>query len=289
MKKARKIKFTLGMKIASILCCVALVSVGFASWWIVEFPQAQQFSAGSFEVYDVTTKRIAINNIKFLDDVNDTTATAVNLETPDADIEDAKIVYGKPTEAQKTAHFTGTKTDKGWLGATDVDDEDLSTILQFDVAVADNESGDKLSTYVQTITVTLDAEDIFGTINNGVAAPKMSYKIGTTASDAFGGEVTYTKETSNAPLVLDIPSSAFGDGATVTVQIKLDFGWSYTSDQSNVTINPYLHYNEQDYDGDLANELTKADNSGILDKIYALNNAKYDITISTTPGRTASN
>ena len=292
MKKGRKIKFTLGMKIASILCCVALVSVGFAAWWIVEFPVAQSTTAGNFTVYSVTNKKIVIQNMKFLDDANDENPTDITPENKDTQIDDAAIVYGKPSDADKSAYFenaTPAKINYGWLGTTiDVLEEDLTSILQFDVAITDGKAdGDTVASFITNITIALDADDIFATIGNGVAAPKMSYRIG--SSGDFAGEITYAvnPEAGNVPLELSIPSTAFSTGDSVTVQVKFDFGWSYTSNGQPVTINPYLHYNANAYgDGTLANELSNSGN-GILDKLAALSAATYDITISTTPGRAA--
>ena len=288
MKKGRKIKFTLGMKIASILCCVALVSVGFAAWWIVEFPVAQSTTAGNFTVYSVTNKKIVIQNMKFLDDANDEDPTDITPENKDTQIADAAIVYGKPSNADKSAYFenaTPAKTNYGWLGTTiDVLEEDLTSILQFDVAITDGKAdGDTVASFITDITIALDAADIFATIGKGVAAPKMSYRVGT--SGDFTGEKTYATGTENAPLAITINKSAFESGSTVTVQVKFDFGWSYTSNGQPVTLNPYLHYNANAYgDGTLANELhNKETSNGILDKIALLNSASYDVTISTTP------
>ena len=63
--KQRKGKFTLGMKIASILSCIALVSVGFASWWIIRLPSPET-KGGSFEVYSVDEKKINYTDVKFV-------------------------------------------------------------------------------------------------------------------------------------------------------------------------------------------------------------------------------
>lgn len=52
-------KFSLGVKIASILCCVALTAVGFASWLILK-PAEKIERTGSFEVYTVEENNITI-------------------------------------------------------------------------------------------------------------------------------------------------------------------------------------------------------------------------------------
>ena len=52
-------KFSLGVKIASILCCVALTAVGFASWLILK-PAEKIERTGSFEVYTVDENQLTI-------------------------------------------------------------------------------------------------------------------------------------------------------------------------------------------------------------------------------------
>ena len=54
-----KRKVSLGIKIASILTCVALLSVGFASWLILQ-PVTAETESGSFTVYTVQENNITI-------------------------------------------------------------------------------------------------------------------------------------------------------------------------------------------------------------------------------------
>ena len=283
MKKGRKIKFTLGMKIASILCCVALVSVGFAAWWIVEFPQAKETTAGSFTVYDVTSKEIEITNVKFLDDDADATPTAVDFETPDANIDDAKIIFGHPVETNTTANWFGYDDSK-------VQAEDLETILQFDVAIKNADNEDPISKFIETIKISFNVGDKYhALIGQGVAAPVVSYRIGTTGEFGTATAKTYVKtpDVDNAPLEIEIPKAEFATGESVTVQVKFEFGWSF----SGQTENPFDYYNAQDYTNELGSEANT-----VLTGIYSLYDLtdptapvaeKYSITISTTPGRPA--
>ena len=288
MKNIKKNKFSFGMKIAGILCAVSLVSVGFASWWIVNYPAAQEDIAGNFTVYSVTSKKITINNIHFLTDANDTNEPIDDNGANER--ADASIIFGKPANA--ATYFTDGKTNHNWLGQTAVDDEDLETILQFSVGITEGaEDNDALASYVDSINVEFDAASIEDAIGNGLAAPKAYYRLGTTGD--WSEAITYNAE-ADAPISISIAKTAFTSGATVTVQVKFEFGWKYQSaagqtngNKADVTINPYLHYNSYAYDAALAEELSKkvegSANTGILETISALNTANYSVTISTTP------
>ena len=59
--KQKKFKFSLGFKIATILSCLALVSTGFASWWIVSIRNDNNGrQEGSFTVYAVEEKEVEV-------------------------------------------------------------------------------------------------------------------------------------------------------------------------------------------------------------------------------------
>jgi hypothetical protein len=67
----KKMKFSLGMKIVSLLSCVALVSMGFASWWILKLPETDPYTNGSFTAYAVAEKNITIDNFVFTEGDDD--------------------------------------------------------------------------------------------------------------------------------------------------------------------------------------------------------------------------
>ena len=83
-KKASKL--SLSVKLISILACVAVMSVGFASWLIVGVPETTTLADGSFEVYNVVDKTVTMSNESFTNSL---------------------IKFGKPTENAST----------GWLVA----------------------------------------------------------------------------------------------------------------------------------------------------------------------------
>ena len=146
MKTTIKTRFSLGMKIVGILSCLAIVSVGFAAWWIIKYPEPQSYESGSFTVYAVDEKEIQFTGI----------TTQGN----------AEIVFGAPA----------TPETEGWLGYNDMATENLTAIVKFTVSI--NGTNDQLSKYLDGIDVTFDPGAAFETVNgNYLAAPKVYYQI----------------------------------------------------------------------------------------------------------------
>lgn len=276
MKKTRKIKFTLGMKIASVLCCVALLSVGFASWWIVQYP-TQAEESGSFTVYKVDTKKVNISTPTFLTD------------------DDSEIVFGAPTKDEIDA----LTNNYGWLGynSSEVALEDLSATLGFTVSVKDvkkegnntteEDSSSKLSEFITEINVAFDAGSVYeGKIGNGVATPIVEYRVrsGNTEWGDFKSAGTYSTD-NNLTLSITNSDTNFSkplDNSSLDIQVRFTFGWSYAN---GTTKNPYLHYNASAYgDGTLATQASE-----VLTNVYGLYNAEgqayenYSVTINTNP------
>ncbi len=206
MKKTTK-KLSLGMKVASILACLALVSVGFASWWIVQLPDPVQYNDGSFTVYSVDTKNIKIENLEF---------------------EGSRIIFGK------TAGVT-----QRWLLAENIEDQNLTATLTFDVNLYDNykeNQANSLGTgaikdYVSEITLDFIPSGIDSAISAGyITAPVITYSYGTNKT----GTVTYSSGTATLPIYMDGATSN-----TTTVTVTFEFGWGATFSGQN----PYAFYN----------------------------------------------
>lgn len=260
MKKGRKIKFTLGMKIASILCCVALVSVGFAAWWIVEFPVAQKTEDGNFTVYSVESKKIIISEPEFLESDN------------------ADIIFGAPTAEEER----NLSPNYHWLGHTGIDVEDLTATLQFSVSIEDDNTS-ILNTFIDNIYVEFNAGSKFNTLvaNNQLAAPVVKYNVSETkdttvdwSSATSGGAYSDTDG-----LTIDISKNTELDHNTVWVQVRFEFGWASGE-------NPYLTYNKLPYSVDNANAASKL--LGDVDTALKATGEPatkptYVVTISTNP------
>ena len=149
MKATIKSRFSLGMKLVGILSCLAILSVGFAAWWIIELPDPVT-KEGSFEVHSVDAKKIEFKNVGFEGNAN--------------------IIFGAPENP-------GTAS---WLGYTsDVSTQNLSAILKVTVSIDSNEN---LNGYLNGVQVDFAAGDKYnGLVEGGyVKAPTVSYRIGTT-------------------------------------------------------------------------------------------------------------
>ena len=267
MKKTTK-KLSLGMKIASILACLALVSVGFASWWIVRMPD-QQLEQGSFTVYGVETKEIAYpeDKIKFV--------TEAGAE------DNAVIAFGKPTET----------VNNPWLGFTeDMLVEDLYTVLQFDVTLTSSAQNDNINSYMENVKVDLTVPSTYTQkiVNTSaktgyVAAPKLYYRYGTSGTWLEGDQ-----DVEGDVYTITIPAPT---GKSQTVQVKFEFDWSYYYGDDDasialVTENPYTYFNG------LSNGYTtrRADAAnGILTNINQVGNAQFGVKIYSTPAGAPAN
>ena len=242
--KHRKTKLSLGLKIASILSCVAILSAGFAAWWIVQTP-SKLLENGSFTVYTVTQKKITVT---------------------DASLTNANITFGTSTKTPATTPV--------WLLAKDTMSPDSHKAdLAFGIKitdaedVADNET--KLNTLISAITITLEPKDAASTtalknaINNGyITAPTITGTgvVNVTAFDA----------SADAPkLVVKI---AAPEAATMSVDVDINFGWG-TPEGAN----PFDYYNGLTYTESLATEA-----SALLAGVAALDSCSYKVTIGAT-------
>lgn len=247
MKTMRKGKLSLIVKIASVLACFAIASVGFASWWIINYPEAKEYNQGSFNAYTVSEKEITFGDV-----------TAVG---------DANIVFGKPANTQTT-----TK----WLGSSDVDNENLTAVLKFDVTL-DSEDNDALNTYLETIDVEFNTGDAYaGLVGSGyVAAPTVSYKIGDDTT-----EYTTLTAGSDGKYSIEAPTDK-----TATIYLKFDFGWGTATNEQN----PYDYFNGQTYSAELAGQAKTMLEAigGVVQSdgtvVGGINSQKYNVKITATP------
>ena len=217
MKKTTK-KLSLGMKVASILACLALVSVGFASWWIVQLPDPVQYNDGSFTVYSVDTKNIKIENLEFAD--------VTPARTPA--VSSSRIIFGK------TAGVT-----QRWLLAENIEEQNLTATLTFDVNLYDNYKENQpnslgtgaIKDYVSEITLDFLPSGIDSAISAGyITKPVITYSYGNNNTNT----VTYESGTATRPIDMDGATSN-----TTTVTVTFAFGWGATFSGQN----PYAFYN----------------------------------------------
>ena len=264
--KQKKFKFSLGLKIASILSCLALVSMGFASWWIININNNDGAKTGSFTVYDVTEKNV--------------TVTVDSWTTPD-------IVYGASTKDDPVTTAT-------WLVKNDEEmaDESLVATLTFTVS-----SDTNLNELIQPVSVTFVPNEATKTafdnaITAGyIAAPIVtaSYKVNNEGepvdiySDPEGQvkEFTYDKE-ADGGLTIALPDAAMAN-KSVTVTMTFTFDWGSMTGGEN----PYDYFNTKSAtaayeDADIYNGSNKNAALAMLGAVDALgaDGFGYNVTVN---------
>ena len=239
---------SLGVKIASILTCLALTAVGFASWLILK-PSEEKTVSGSFTVYSVEDNKIEIT----------VTPTEAN-----------KIVFGHDGTSQTGAWLQYEKT-----GAGKVDQQVLTA--SFDVTVSSQKTngdpGIPLTTALSSIDLSyaLDANaSAFETAvaNKYLANPVVTVDKGTYADNKIA--------------INTLGLSATDTSVTIKVTVTFAWGEAFDADgtaDTNVADNqnPYTFFNNKEYSDTLATQATTA-----LNAIKALENTTYKLTIDTT-------
>ena len=186
MKSTTK-RFSLGIKIASILTCFVVAAVGFASWLIVK-PVAPVTETGSFTVHDVEIVDVALD------------VAAVGTSS--------SIVFGKGT----------TTNANPWLRATnDIGNESLTAT--FNVSVNTQNDNVKLNTVAEKFDITFSVVDTFvakfnAAIGNYIAAPVINIKNGETVVKSATYDKTATTVSIDA-----------ADATTQSFTIEVVFDW----------------------------------------------------------------
>lgn len=209
-------KFSLGVKIASILTCVALTAVGFASWLIIK-PAETVEQSGSFTVYTVEE-----NNITITVAVKEGSSST--------------IIWGKGAEPTNP-------TASPWLLATGVDNENLSAT--FTVTVTSTKgTGDNATTG-------MPLDDIISTINVGFEMVDSGSLYSTAMGSGYVSAPTI-KVASNDAKTLSSNSASdtlapTADVTTMSFDVVVTFAWGENG-------NPYTYYNGQAYTETLATQ-----------------------------------
>ena len=204
MKKTAK-RFSLGLKIASMLTCLVVTAVGFASWLIIT-PAEATTEKGSFTVYEVETQGVTVS------------------VTPGAN---TSIVFGKGT----------TTNEHPWLLAQDVDDQQLTATFTVEVSTGSG-STVNLSEVTSQIKVTFDIAEAFSAsfdeaVTNGyLAAPTVTLTNGQTGSATYA--VANGDEGGLASISFDAP-----EATSVSFDIQVTFAWGSVTGGEN----PYAYFN----------------------------------------------
>lgn len=216
MKKTTK-KLSLGMKIVAILACLALASVGFASWLILQVENPAPMTDGSFTVYSVDTKNVKIEGAAFTGD-------------------SAKIIFGKKTEGV---------TESWLIAGADVANENLTATLTFNVNLYDDDGqpsdGGAIKDYISEVELKFDPTGIDDAIEAYyITAPVIAYTYGE-GENQKTGKINYSAENDTLSIAMD---KATGNTVAVTVTIEFDWGTAFGSQ------NPYEYFNDKTANAD---------------------------------------
>ena len=204
-------RISLGIKIACILACVALFSVGFAAWLILQ-PTVEQEKLGSFQVYAAQENNISIT------------------VTEGTGAKDAKINFGAP------ANYEAGPVD--WLIFKDYIASGESATVEDLVAefTIEYSSSINLDEAVSNLDIQFSVpESVINTFKDShfVAAPKIEYNTTSATADTWT-EASYDKNTGTANISVDAPESS-----TATVYVRVTFDWGDISYGEN----PITYFN----------------------------------------------
>ena len=266
MKKTTK-KLSLGMKIASVLACLAIVSVGFASWWIVKPPETKTAN-GSFTVYAVSTKNVTISEPTF-------TTVKLDLDGVLTDMSSSNIIFGKKAFSQNAG------TNYNWLHAgKEIYDENLTATMNFTVSVTDGEGETGTSDiyeFLKNVNLSMPVDQKIRTaIGDGYLADgevSYSYTVGETENT---GKADITSSTETLSLDIDMSGAVGTENSpvyTVDVTVEFKFGWGTKFEGQN----PYTYFNKQAYSEPLAGTA-----SSYLTAVNELSTVTYTVTLKGT-------
>ena len=276
--KNRKRKFALGMKIAAMFSCIAIASVGFAAWIIVNKP-ANQETAGSITASTVSEKGLTL------------TAAASS----------AAIILDAPASANKSGD---------WLisDVSGVAVESLSVTIpvtyeaigigsaeitvNFKAVLTDGSDGaSRLAELIGTDAKTNYVNVVVSLWSVNPSTVDMDDDAQVSAYRKDVDTYNYDDEKEDTTFSLSGLNNQEVDG---TFWIKIDFGWGAAFEGKN----PYTYFNDLDPNHDYALDAEKTNKlaaknalTAIYEAIYeegmntenvTTNDLKYHVTISAT-------
>ena len=229
----------LNFKIISLLCCVAIVSVGFASWIITGVNIDNSTPAGNFTAYDSTDQNIDVAFVKWYNNVNATNSSGTEVALATG----ATVLFGKPA--------TPASFGNPWLTMQGIENEQLKIALHFTVT---NTTGAayylefNISDYITNINTPVSyLSDLID--SKAIAEPTVYLY----ASSMGGGDPIATKA-----------GSSFASGYTyefakddtpsldaVNYYLVIEFKWGTAGGNSSMK-NPYDYYNTLGYSATVA-------------------------------------
>ena len=241
--KMRRRKFGIGLKIASLLTTIAVVSVGLASW-VITAPTIAATAGGTIKVDTVSTNAVTLAGT-WVSVTEDENAISVDNDLTEKPV----IYYGAPEKTIEGA----------WLTNNDTAKESLTAWLK----VTATTEGDAT---VSNLTVTFTASNAtqFGeAIGASIGAPKFTVWKQSGENYVKGDTTTYSGTSAAVALA----------GSDVhTYIVKVEFSWGTNFDGQNA----YEYFNANEYSAKRASDATTKLNA----LQQALNGITYTMTVT---------
>lgn len=242
--KMRRRKFGIGLKIASLLTTIAVVSVGLASW-IITVPTQEVTADGTIKVDTVSTNTVTLTGTWV------SVTESENTITVGADLGTAPVIYyGQP--ANPTATYS-------WLTNDDTAKENLTAWLKVTASATGTATVSNL-----TLTFTASNTTQFGeAIGASIGAPTFTVWKQSGENYVKGDTTTYSGTSAAVALA----------GSDVhTYYVKVEFSWG--TDFGG--INAYEYFNANAYSAEKASEAT----TKLTSLQEALNGVSYTMTVT---------
>ena len=242
--KMRRRKFGIGLKIASLLTTIAVVSVGLASW-IITAPTIAATAGGTIQVDTVSTNQVTLAGT-WVSVTEDENAISVGNDLTEKPV----IYYGQP--ANPTATYS-------WLTNDDTAKENLTAWLKVTASVTGTATVSNL-----TVTFTASNATQFGeAIGASIGAPKFTVWKQSGENYVKGDTTTYSGTSAAVALA----------GSDVhTYIVKVEFSWGTNFDGQNA----YEYFNANEYSAERASDATTKLNA----LQQALNGITYTMTVT---------
>lgn len=255
--KMRRRKFGIGLKIASLLTTIAVVSVGLASW-IITVPTQEVTAAGTIKVDTVSTNAVTLTGTWVsVTQEGDTITVGADLGKDAAPV----IYYGAPEKTKEGAWLTNDDTAKenltAWLKVT-ATTTGTATVSNLTVTFTASDSA-KFNGAIAEVPDTETESKIKG--ETLIGAPTFTVWKYDGTKYVKGDTTTYSGTSAAVSLT---------DSTAHTYIIKVEFSWGTAFGNENA----YEHFNKEGYDLDSADIATEA--------LTKLNAALSDVTYTMT-------
>ena len=263
--KMRRRKFGIGLKIASLLTTIAVVSVGLASW-VITAPTIAATADGTIKVDTVSTNAVTLAGT-WVSVTEDENAISVDNDLTEKPV----IYYGAPektiegawlTNKEATADTPKYENLTAWLKVTATTEGD-ATVSNLTVTFTASDSA-KFNGAIAVVPETDTESKIKG--KTLIGAPKFTVWAYDGTKYVKGGAPTPYLSTDSKAVVSLTGSTAH------TYIIKVEFSWGTAFNNENA----YEYFNKKAYDSTSADIATEA-----LTKLNtALSGVTYIMTVS---------